>query len=31
MVGGVPQAKDYISFIDYLVQTMLAAAQSRRG
>ena len=25
MVGGVPQAKDYIGLIDYLVQTMLAA------
>jgi ABC-type Zn uptake system ZnuABC Zn-binding protein ZnuA len=30
MVGGVPQAKDYISFIDYLVQTMLAAAQTHK-
>jgi ABC-type Zn uptake system ZnuABC Zn-binding protein ZnuA len=27
MVGGVPEAKDYISFIDYNVQTMLKAAQ----
>ena len=25
MVGGVPQAKDYISFVDYNVQTMLKA------
>ncbi len=28
MVGGVPEAKDYISFIDYNVRTMLKAAQS---
>src|SRR5882724_1161404 len=27
MVGGVPEAKDYISFIDYNVRTMLRAAQ----
>jgi len=26
MVGGVPEAKDYISFIDYNVRTMLKAA-----
>lgn len=31
MVGGVPQAKDYISFIDYLVSTMLGAVQSKQG
>jgi len=30
MVGGVPQAKDYIGLIDYLVQTMVAAAQARK-
>jgi zinc/manganese transport system substrate-binding protein len=29
MVGGVPQAKDYVTFIDYLVTTMVAAVQSR--
>jgi len=29
MVGGVPQAKDYISFIDYLVDTWVAAAPAR--
>jgi zinc/manganese transport system substrate-binding protein len=27
MVGGVPEAKDYISFIDYNVRTMLKAVQ----
>jgi len=27
MVGGVPEAKDYISFIDYNVRTMLRAVQ----
>ena len=27
MTGGVPQAKDYISFIDYNVRTMLHAVQ----
>jgi zinc/manganese transport system substrate-binding protein len=27
MVGGVPEAKDYISFIDYNLHTMLKAAQ----
>jgi len=27
MVGGVPEAKDYISFIDYNVRTMLMAVQ----
>lgn len=27
MVGGVPQATDYVSFIDYTLQTMLAAAK----
>ena len=27
MVGGVPQAKDYISFVDYNLQTMLKAVQ----
>jgi ABC-type Zn uptake system ZnuABC Zn-binding protein ZnuA len=26
MVGGVPEAKDYLSFINYNVQTMLKAA-----
>jgi len=30
MVGGVPQAKDYIGLIDYLVQTMVAAAGARK-
>jgi zinc/manganese transport system substrate-binding protein len=29
MVGGVPQAKDYISFIDYMVDTVVAAARAR--
>ena len=28
MVGGVPEAKDYISFIDYNLRTMLKAAQA---
>ena len=28
MVGGVPEAKDYISFIDYNVRTMLRAVQA---
>jgi zinc/manganese transport system substrate-binding protein len=27
MVGGVPEAKDYISFIDYNVRTMLKAVE----
>jgi ABC-type Zn uptake system ZnuABC Zn-binding protein ZnuA len=27
MVGGVPEAKDYISFIDYNLRTMLKAAE----
>jgi len=27
MVGGVPEAKDYISFVDYNVRTMLKAVQ----
>jgi zinc/manganese transport system substrate-binding protein len=27
MVGGVPEAKDYVSFIDYNVKTMLKAVQ----
>jgi zinc/manganese transport system substrate-binding protein len=27
MVGGVPEAKDYISFVDYNLQTMLKAAR----
>jgi ABC-type Zn uptake system ZnuABC Zn-binding protein ZnuA len=27
MVGGVPQAKDYISFVDYNLRTMLKAIQ----
>src|SRR5215813_11938306 len=27
MVGGVPEAKDYVSFIDYNVRTMLKAVQ----
>jgi zinc/manganese transport system substrate-binding protein len=27
MVGGVPEARDYISFIDYNVRTMLRAVQ----
>ena len=27
MVGGVPEAKDYISFIDYNLHTMLKAVQ----
>jgi ABC-type Zn uptake system ZnuABC Zn-binding protein ZnuA len=27
MVGGVPEAKDYISFIDYNLRTMLKAVQ----
>jgi ABC-type Zn uptake system ZnuABC Zn-binding protein ZnuA len=27
MVGGVPQARDYISFVDYNVRTMLKAVQ----
>ena len=27
MVGGVPEAKDYVSFIDYNVKTMLRAVQ----
>ena len=27
MVGGVPEAKDYISFIDYDLQTMLKAVK----
>jgi len=27
MVGGVPEAKDYISFVDYNLQTMLKAAK----
>jgi ABC-type Zn uptake system ZnuABC Zn-binding protein ZnuA len=27
MVGGVPEAKDYISFIDYNVRTMVKAVQ----
>ena len=27
MVGGVPEAKDYISFIDYNLKTMLKAVQ----
>ena len=29
MVGGVPEAKDYLSFIDYTVKTMLRAVQAR--
>ena len=29
MVGGVPEAKDYISFIDYDLHTMLAAVQGQ--
>jgi zinc/manganese transport system substrate-binding protein len=29
MVGGVPEAKDYLSFIDYNVKTMLRAVQGR--
>jgi zinc/manganese transport system substrate-binding protein len=28
MVGGVPEAKDYLSFIDYLVRTMLKTVQT---
>ena len=31
MVGGVPEAKDYISFIDYNVQTMLKAAATLKA
>jgi ABC-type Zn uptake system ZnuABC Zn-binding protein ZnuA len=27
MVGGVPEAKDYVSFIDYNIRTMLKAVQ----
>ena len=27
MVGGVPAAKDYVSFIDYNIRTMLKAVQ----
>ena len=27
MVGGVPEARDYVSFIDYNVRTMLKAVQ----
>jgi len=27
MVGGVPEAKDYISFVDYNLHTMLRAVQ----
>jgi hypothetical protein len=27
MVGGVPEAKDYISFIDYNLRTMLKAVE----
>jgi ABC-type Zn uptake system ZnuABC Zn-binding protein ZnuA len=27
MVGGVPEARDYVSFIDYNIQTMLKAVQ----
>jgi zinc/manganese transport system substrate-binding protein len=29
MVHGVPEAKDYISFVDYNMRTLLAAAQTR--
>jgi zinc/manganese transport system substrate-binding protein len=28
MVGGVPEAKDYLSFIDYLVRTMVKTVQT---
>lgn len=31
MVGGVPEAKDYISFIDYNLHTMLRAVQGGGG
>jgi ABC-type Zn uptake system ZnuABC Zn-binding protein ZnuA len=27
MVGGVPEARDYVSFIDYNIRTMLKAVQ----
>ena len=30
MVGGVPEAKDYISFIDYNLRTVLNAVQNQR-
>jgi zinc/manganese transport system substrate-binding protein len=30
MVGGVPEAKDYLSFIDYNIRTMLKAVQDSR-
>jgi hypothetical protein len=31
MVGGVPDAKDYLSFIDYNVRTMLKAVTTMKS
>jgi ABC-type Zn uptake system ZnuABC Zn-binding protein ZnuA len=31
MVGGVPEAKDYLSFIDYNVRTMLKAVATMKS
>jgi hypothetical protein len=31
MVGGVPEAKDYASFIEYNIRTLLKAAGSAPG